>query len=102
MAQKRDANGRFVKGNSGGPGRPPKAREERYLQILQSTLTFTDWADIVKKAGEQAKRGDKDARKWLTDYLVGPALQKHAIAHVEWDKLVIGWGDGDDSDDSES
>jgi hypothetical protein len=76
MAQ-RDENGRFIKGNTGNPrGRLPKEREERYYEITLSAVTFEDWQQIVKKAAEQAKRGDAVARKWLGDYLVGAAQQK--------------------------
>ena len=72
----RDANGRFTKEYKGGPGRPPKRREERFLEITLSTCTFKDWRDIVKKAVDQARRGNPAARKWLSDYLIGPATNR--------------------------
>ena len=68
---KRDANGRFAKGNRGGPGRPKKARDERYYEILQQACTFDSWKKIIDKAVEQALDGDKDARKFLAGYLMG-------------------------------
>jgi len=74
----RKPNGQFKKGHSGGPGRPKKTREERYYEIAVSTVTFKDWEQIIKKAAEQAKRGDYQARKWLSDYLA-PQSQKHEI-----------------------
>ncbi len=75
--RERDENGRFIKGKSGNPsGRPPKEREERYREILVSTCTFAAWERIVKKAVEQAERGNKDARKWLADYLVGTPVKQ--------------------------
>ena len=68
----RDANGRFVKGQSGNPnGRPKKEREERYYEITVSACSFADWTRIIQKAVDQAKRGDATARKWLGDYIVG-------------------------------
>ena len=74
----RDANGRFVKGQSGNPnGRPPKERSERYYEITMTACTYDDWKRIVKKAVEQAARGNPTARKWLSDYLVGSPAQKH-------------------------
>ena len=76
MAPQRDENGRFVKGHNGGPGRPKKKREARFLEITLSACTFTDWREIVKKAVEQAKAGDATARKWLGDYLQGPPVQR--------------------------
>ena len=77
MAQ-RDENGRFVKGNTGNPrGRMPKGREEKYYEITRSSCTFESWKRIVKKAVQQAERGDSVARKWLADYLIGPPVQKN-------------------------
>lgn len=72
----RNANGTFALGNSGGPGRKSKAREEKYYQIAMSAVSYKDWREIVRKAAEQAKRGNKDARKWLSDYLMGPPQQR--------------------------
>lgn len=86
----RDANGRFIKGNSGNPtGRASRAREERYYEILKSTITFEDWQAIVKKAGEQAKRGDAVARKFLADYLVGPPIERKEITGADGSALTI-------------
>lgn len=78
----RDERGRFVVGNSASPGRPPKAREERFLEITLAACTFADWEAIVKKAVEQAKRGDATARKWLGDYVVGPPTQRQELTGV--------------------
>jgi hypothetical protein len=73
----RDNTGKFVKGVSGNPaGRPRKEREERFYDIAVSAVTFDDFNQIVKKAVEQAKRGDTAARKWLSDYLMGLPIQK--------------------------
>ena len=68
----RDESGKFLKGSTGNPrGRLPKEREQRYYEILMTSVTFEDWAVIVKKAAEQARRGDAKAREWLSDHLVG-------------------------------
>jgi len=73
----RDSKGRFVKGHKGNPtGRAPKAREERYYEITLSAVTFADWEEIIRKAADQAKRGDYQARKFLAEYLVGPPVQR--------------------------
>jgi hypothetical protein len=74
--QDRDEKGRFITGNGGGPGRPARAREERFLEITLQTVTYQDWKDIIQKAVTQAKRGDSQARKFLADYLLGPPSQK--------------------------
>ena len=68
----------FSVGNPGGPGRPKKEREARYLEITLNTVTYDDWQKVVKKALAQALLGDKDARKWLSEYLVGVPVQRIA------------------------
>ena len=80
MAQKRDKNGQFVKGSEGGPGRPPRAKEERYFEAMRSACSLVEWRKIVKKAVEQAKRGNHPARKFLADYLLGSPLQRHELS----------------------
>ena len=84
----RDANGRFVKGEyKGGPGRPKKKREERYLEITLNTVTFEKWKKIIEKAAEQAARGDKDARRFLAEYLLGKPdnnLNLNGLINLMW------------------
>lgn len=79
----RDAKGRFVKGHTisrgNNGGRPPRKREERYYEITVGACTFENWEGIVKKAVQQALRGDNVARKWLSDFLVGVPEQPHKI-----------------------
>ena len=87
---KRDANGRFLPGNSGNPaGRPKKDREIRFLEITLSTVRYEDWRKIVKKAVTQAQRGDNQARKFLADYLLGPPAQRLEHSGPEGGEVVI-------------
>lgn len=79
----RDENGRFVKGHSGGPGRPPKEREIRYREVLITTVSYEDWRKIILKARDQALRGDSVARKWLADYLVGTPVQRTELTGAD-------------------
>lgn len=72
----RDNNGRFTSEYKGGPGRPPREREERFYRITLTACTFKDWREIVKKAVVQAKDGDAAARKFLADYIMGPPVQR--------------------------
>ena len=86
----RKANGQFKKGHSGNPsGRPPKQREERFMEITLSAVTYADWKAIVKKACEQAKRGNSQARKFLADYLLGPPPQRHEITGKDGGALIL-------------
>lgn len=74
MSGVRDDKGRFVKGHSGNPGGRP-IDQSKYLKKIDTTMTLKDWREIVKKAIDQAKRGDSRARQWLSDYLAGKPIQ---------------------------
>jgi hypothetical protein len=67
----RDENGKFAAGNGGGPGRPPRSREQAYLVATASVCTVQDWREIIKKATTQAKRGNHQARAFLASILLG-------------------------------
>jgi hypothetical protein len=68
----RDNKGRFVKGQSGNPaGRPKREVEEAYLQATIARVSMDDWQSVVKKAVEQAKDGNSEARRWLAEYIMG-------------------------------
>ena len=100
----RDNKGRFVAGNtegskSRGGGRPPKEREIRYYEITVSTVTFAQWERIVRKAAQQAERGDAVARKWLADYIVGVPEQTQNV-NVTGYPAVLFNGPTDALDDS--
>jgi len=83
----RDSKGQFKKGTSGNPaGRPKREREMRFYEITLSACTFADWRQIVKKAVDQAKRGDAQARKWLSDYLIGVPDQN---LNVTSDQIIV-------------
>jgi phage terminase large subunit len=80
----RDEKGRFIKGESGNPhGRSPREREERYYQILMTAVTFEDWKRIILKAVNQATRGDTQARKWISDYVVGSPIDHKEYIDAE-------------------
>ena len=73
---KRNEKGQFIKGHTGNAkGRPKRKTEDKYLKALRDSVTLKDWKAISKKATEQAKRGDRAARQWLSDYLLGKPQQ---------------------------
>ena len=73
----RDDKGRFVKGESGNPkGRAKREVELDYVHVLYSTVTLSDWRAIIEKAKGQALKGDAQARKWLSDYIMGLPVQR--------------------------
>jgi hypothetical protein len=67
----RDRSGKFTRGNAGGPGGPRRAAEESYVHLLASRCTGEHWAKIVDKAIQQAEAGDRHARAWLSECLIG-------------------------------
>jgi hypothetical protein len=70
----RAPSGRFVKGCSGGPGRPPRPTEQRYLATMMSACSLDDWKAITLRAVEDAKQGSAAARDWLSKYLLGQPM----------------------------
>jgi len=46
------------------------------LHDLNLLVTSEEWAAVVRKAVDQAVSGEWRARKWLSDYLVGPPIQR--------------------------
>lgn len=93
----RDENGRFIKGSTGNPrGRMPKERETKFYELTLNTVTFEDWKAIVKKAVAQAQRGDGVARKWLSDYLIGPPVQRQEHTGEDGNAILIQFVEKDD------
>jgi hypothetical protein len=66
-----DEQGLFKKGNPGGPGRPKIVGRAKYREVVELQCTLEVWAEIVKVAVKDALDGDRHARRWLGDYLVG-------------------------------
>lgn len=69
--------GKWAPGTSGNPGGRPKAKREiRYQEITQNTCSLKSWRTIIRKAVEQAEGGDRYARAWLADRLIGSVTAK--------------------------
>lgn len=82
----RDERGRFVKGGyKGGPGRPPRQVETDYMAITIGQVTPEYWQAITKRAIHDAIKGDRDARRWLSDYVLGkpPAIVELRAADAQ-------------------
>ena len=72
--------GQFGKGNTrgvaSGGGRPKRVFEEKFLRVLVQNVREEDWVEIIAKAVELAKEGNRSARKWLSDYLIGVPVRR--------------------------
>jgi hypothetical protein len=79
-------SGRFLAGNSGGPGRPRRVIETDYLTALSEAVSLDAWCAVVGKALEQAQSGDAKAREWLSTYLLprpGDTMQLTRMAAAD-------------------
>jgi hypothetical protein len=98
MAERKD-NGQFAPGHKGGPGRPKRRTEDQYLDAMIARVTIKDWREIVDAAVVKAKRGDARARTWLSDYLLGPPVQRTQISGPEQGpiRIKMTWADNDET-----
>jgi hypothetical protein len=67
----RDANGRFVKGNPGGPGNPFARKVAMLRRTLINFVTEDDMKHVAFVLKERAMGGDLVAIKLLLQYVVG-------------------------------
>lgn len=87
-ARVRDNNGRFVKGDPGGPGRRPRQAEAEYLTATIEMVSLARWRRIVQAAAEAAEQGDAKARAWLSGYLLGKPAQRLEV-DINADELAL-------------
>ena len=67
----RDANGRFGKGNHGGPGNPFARRTAKLRQAALAAVSPGDIREIFQVLKDKARQGDVPAIKLLLAYTVG-------------------------------
>lgn len=74
----RDANGRFVKGHgSPGPGRPPRAIEEKVLAAIVKAFASNGELDanLIEPWKKETKKGNSELIKLALAYLIGSPEQ---------------------------
>lgn len=90
---KRDANGRFTKGNQaakgGNGGRPAREVEEKFYRVLSRRVRVKDWEKVIDVAIARAKTGDSRARQWLSDYLMGKPVQRTELTGLDGGKITL-------------
>lgn len=90
IAARRGAGGKWRPGSKPSDGLiVPSGREDIFLTRLKEAITKKDWDAIVMKAVEQAKNGDRFARKWLSDLAIGPPAQVHEHLSVQQQEVTI-------------
>lgn len=87
----RGPDGKFVKGHSGGPGRPPRETEQYFVDLFRTSVSDADFQEVVAALVKAAKRGNTMATKIILEYLMGTPKQKADIAadlHVSMVEIV--------------
>jgi hypothetical protein len=87
---KREANGRFAKGNKGGPGNPFARQVAALRQTLLNRATQKDFEEVADELIKKAKTGDVAAIKLLFQYTLGKPAPSPDPDHLdvdEWHKL---------------
>ncbi|MFO0846482.1 MAG: hypothetical protein U0797_29625 [Gemmataceae bacterium] len=83
----REANGRFAKGNAGGPGNPFARKVAQLRSLALETVTEDDLAAILKKMVERAKQGDVPAAKLVLQYTLGKPVEQPHPDHIDRDEM---------------
>jgi len=77
----RDERGRFLPGNSGGPGRPSTVHEHRAAMV--QAVTPEDIAAIMRQLVRQAVEGDVQAAKIILERFFGRPADTDTLERIE-------------------
>lgn len=69
--QVRDSNGRFVRGNPGGPGNPKARDVARMREVFRSACSDADLRALAKKLVAMGKRGNVLAAREVLNRVLG-------------------------------
>jgi hypothetical protein len=72
----RDSQGRFTKGNPGGPGNPYYRRQAQLKRLLLASVTDADVQSVMQVLLGLARGGDLAAIKLFLEYTVGKPTQE--------------------------
>ncbi len=67
----RDANGRFAKGNPGGPGNPYAKQVARIRSLIANAVSEEDLQAVIDALVAKARGGDVTAARELFDRIAG-------------------------------
>ena len=88
----------FLPGNPGGPGRMPRVKEDRYLNVLKETCPLDRWKKICERHVSLAEEGDYRAMDFLRKYLL-PPVQLPTPPTLADGEVVIRWHGSERTDD---
>jgi len=79
----RDATGRFVRGNPGGPGAPLGGQAQALRAKLMATVTPARLGQVVETLVALALEGDVHACRLLLSYALGPPIAHDILERLE-------------------
>lgn len=79
----RNAQGRFTKGNPGGPGNPHSQRVGQLRSALLAAMTDTQWKRIIKSLLARAEAGEPWAVKEVLDRIIGKPIEADVFERLE-------------------
>ena len=85
----RDRNGRFTKGNPGGPGNPFARKVSAMRRAMLNAVTEDDLREIVQTLATKAKEGDTAAIKILLDRVIGKPAPALDPDRLELEELLL-------------
>ncbi len=80
----RTGNGRFARGNPGGPGNPHARRTGMLRSAMLEAVTEDDVRAVVRGLVDRAKAGDAVAVRELLDRVTGKARPEEEQAAPQW------------------
>ncbi len=83
FADGRDHNGRFTKGNPGGPGNPLGGQVARLRAALINAVSEQDMEAIIYKLVEKARSGDTAAAKVVLERCLGRPTEPDILERLE-------------------
>jgi hypothetical protein len=89
-ASQHENNGRFRKGNAGGPGNPFARQVAQLRAALINAVTGTDIRQIAEQLLAQARQGNLAAIKLLLQYVLGkptPMVNPDTLDVEEWRQI---------------
>ena len=88
MSKERDGFGRFLPGHTAypGPGRPPRVREEHFLEVLHSAISDERLIRMAEACCKRADEGDAISFRLLLSYLLGLPAQS---IRIEGGRVVL-------------
>lgn len=80
----RQANGRFAKGNRGGPGNPQVRRIAALRTAVIASVTPEDMQEVMETLMKKAKAGDMTATQILFDRTLGRPTEPDILEKMDF------------------